>query len=192
MNITEINSLTRKWQPVIDQASHIFSWTEWHCLGFLAELATRSKVGIEVGSYMGKSAFVMLKANPSLKLYCVDLFQKGVVGTLECCQYFMREEMAQGRVEFISASSREGADILAQRGIQADFAWIDGGHDTPTVLGDIRKYLPLIRPGGELLGHDFDQPPEHPEYNDVAQAVIASGIAYTVPVPRLWHHVKPE
>lgn len=46
--------------------------------------------------------------------------------------------------------------------------------------------MPFLKSGGEMCGHDFDVP-----HNDVAKGVIASGIAYDVPIPRMWRHTKP-
>ena len=43
---------------------------------------------------------------------------------------------------------------------------IDGDHAYERVLADIDVYLPLIRPGGVLAGHDYGD-----EYPGVAQAV---------------------
>jgi len=41
-----------------------------------------------------------------------------------------------------------------------DSVMIDGGHQTDVVLSDTRKALPLLRPGGLMLWHDYCPRPE--------------------------------
>ncbi len=51
-----------------------------------------------------------------------------------------------------------GASICAAKGecdMPLSFVWIDAVHDKPSVLADIKAWLPLIRPGGMIGGHDL-------------------------------------
>src|SRR5207253_8367684 len=48
-----------------------------------------------------------------------------------------------------------------------DFVFIDAGHDFNSVCNDIRVWLPKVKPGGVLAGHDY----EHPCCPDVSRAV---------------------
>ena len=62
-------------------------------------------------------------------------------------------------------------------------AFIDAGHDYGNVLQDILAWLPKIKPGGILAGHDIDSP-------DVARAVAdVLGNRITI-VGRCWVHRK--
>lgn len=195
------NELLTKWQHVLDRVN-ICTWTEILTLAFLAELASKSLLIVEVGTYLGASAKVMLLANPRLRLYCIDTFackeepmmveyldKIGVVRkdltTWEICHdYSLKQEVKEGRCRLIVGDSEIGSRQLPL--MKFDGCFIDDGHATEDVLRDIRCLMPFLKSGGEMVGHDFDQNP----YNDVARGVIASGISYDVPIPRMWRHTK--
>lgn len=177
--------LIRRWKPALDAAKNIFTWTEPLSLAWLAEQASKSTFAIECGVYMGHSSKVMLAANPNLHLWAVDLFM--VEGTKKVAEYFMAKEIADGRLEIIPKSSPAAAEMLTHMMGQIDLCFIDGGHDTETVSKDIRSFLPLLRKGGVLCGHDLDQNPD----NDVTQGVKQSLPSFTEPVPRMWMYIKP-
>ena len=48
-----------------------------------------------------------------------------------------------------------------------DFVFIDAGHDYTSVKKDIDAWLPKVKSGGILAGHDFMN-----EYSGIIQAVI--------------------
>ena len=60
MNSQELIS---KWNHVLWQSHHIFTWTGGGELAYLAEQATKANCAIEMGVYMGRSAKVMLDAD---------------------------------------------------------------------------------------------------------------------------------
>lgn len=178
-----MDRLVAKWQNVICKTNHVFTWTENHTLAYLAELASKSSLMIECGVYMGRSALVMLEANPELQLVLIDNFQ--VAGTQKCVEYFLADHWH--RVRILVGDSGQVEPWLLQYKGRVDAVFVDDGHATEDVKRDIRVFLPLLRPRGELCGHDFDVP-----HNDVALGVIASlGDKFTVPVHRLWSHIKP-
>lgn len=182
--MTLADELVKKWQHVLDQCK-IPTWTEPHCLAYCAEVASKSTVMVEVGTYVGASAQVMLRANPALHLWCVDHFQAFAFNK-EICAMMLREEIEQGRCELIQAQSDIAGEMLQHMGGKIDGVWIDDGHATEDVKRDIRSFLPLVKSGGELFGHDFDIP-----HNDVAFGVIQSLPSYEIKVPRLWSYIKP-
>ena len=160
------------------------TWTEPMTLDYLAKLAWQSRLAIELGTYFGASARVMLRSNPNLHLWSVDHF--AVFGSRQISEMFLHQWIQSGNCELITGDSSTAAKMLQHMAGKIDFVFVDDGHETPQVLADIRNMLPLIRSGGLLVGHDFDIP-----HNDVALGVIQSGIKYDVPIPRLWRHQKP-
>ena len=50
-----------------------------------------------------------------------------------------------------------------------DFVFIDAAHEKDAVLADIKAWLPKVKKGGVIAGHDYY--PENPEYCGVAAAV---------------------
>lgn len=179
--------LVEKWQWVLKLAQHIPTWTEPASLAYCAEIASQSSHMVELGTYLGASAYVMLMANPSLHLWCVDTFN-AFAFHYHVANYFLRNEIVLGRCELITGDSLRGAEMLQHMKGKLDAVWVDDGHATEDVKRDIRCFLPLIRSGGVLFGHDFEVP-----HNDVALGVIGSlpPGSWDIPVPRLWSHRKP-
>lgn len=55
-----------------------------------------------------------------------------------------------------------------------DSVFIDGGHQAEVAVSDTRKALPLLRPGGLMLWHDFCPDPDVVARNSAAQGVTAA------------------
>lgn len=187
-----MNHLISKWQHVLDRLN-IATWTEVLTLCYLAELAHSSCSIIECGTYTGASAKVMLIANPTLNVTCIDTFEcknepmmdaypKNMTTKEICEQITLRKEIEEGRCRLIVGNSEQGSHQLS--GLH-DAIWIDDGHSEDDLRRDIRCLMPLLKSGGEMVGHDFDVP-----HNDVARGVISTGIHFDVPIPRMWRHVK--
>lgn len=62
-----------------------------------------------------------------------------------------------------------------------DLVFIDADHEYPAVKQDIECWLPLVRPGGTLAGHDFAA--RHP---GVMQAVRERFTKFENPVDSIW------
>ena len=61
-------------------------------------------------------------------------------------------------------SERQRVDVLLLDSVSAsrafdpqsvDFVYIDGAHDYTSVCADIMAWLPIVRPGGMIAGHDY-------------------------------------
>lgn len=159
------------------------TWTEPHCLNFLAKAARHAMFAVELGTYFGASARVMLQANPKLHLWCVDKFE--VFGSRQVTEIFLGQWISEGRCELIVGDSKKANEMLLPRmrsGI--DLCFVDDGHEDFQVLSDIWQMLPLISPSGLLCGHDYDGD------NDVARGVHKSGIKFDLPVPRMWRMIR--
>jgi len=64
-----------------------------------------------------------------------------------------------GKVDFIEADSKEAFEQIIKYSIypmQYDFVFLDGLHTYEMVKWEIEHYSKLIRPGGALIGHDYD------------------------------------
>lgn len=60
-------------------------------------------------------------------------------------------------------SSGQAADVLKFYKLSADIIYIDAAHEYEAVKRDIRDYYPLIKPGGWIVGDDYN--------NDVKRVV---------------------
>ena len=62
-----------------------------------------------------------------------------------------------------------------------DYVFIDGDHSYENVKADIDAWLPKVKLGGILAGHDINFP-------EVTKAVVESGLSYEKVSPRCWMH----
>lgn len=148
--MTRIQLLSR-WSHVLEWTDEVFSWTSPEELCFLAELASRSRSILEVGSHHGKSALVMALANPNAKLICIDNCENE--GTEEIFRKNLAVPIADKRLLFVKGTSEWLKDTPLNH--QFEMAFIDAGHLEADVTADIANTLPHMAPGSILCGHDY-------------------------------------
>lgn len=121
--------------------------------------------GVEVGVKEGRTIGHLLHTCPELHMIGVDLW--GLPDGIENPEDYTGwdfpalKRQAESRVrpygdraELWHMSSREAAEKA--RGMDFDFVFIDANHGYEGVLEDIRLWMPFIKPGGYLVGHDID------------------------------------
>lgn len=82
-------------------------------------------------------------------------------------------------------TSRDAIDFIGQRGTE-DFVYIDGDHRA--VAEDLRRWVPAVRTGGVIAGHDFD----HPSHPTVAPAVLEFAGQVQTEAHYVWWFIKEE
>ena len=132
---------------------------------------------VEIGSWKGQSAYFMceniVKSNKEIEFFCVDTWEGskehiGKYNTNNLYHTFLNNMKTFEsyyfplKLDSISASKRFKNNSL-------DFVFVDAAHDYDSVKADILAWLPKIKKGGILAGHDYY--PDHPEYCGVLQAV---------------------
>lgn len=124
--------------------------------------------GVEVGSYAGESSSMFASSGKFTKLSCVDPWPPGdwALAELEFDQIALRFpdviKKIKGRSENVVAGFSDGS---------LDFVYIDANHAYDHVLQDIRLWLPKLRRGGIMAGHDYGQPAEKVGLQGVTRAV---------------------
>lgn len=60
------------------------------------------------------------------------------------------------KVKFFNMDSEKASKLIKEKSV--DLVFIDGDHSYEWVLKDIKNYLPKIKSGGIISGHDYDFP----------------------------------
>jgi predicted O-methyltransferase YrrM len=112
---------------------------------------------VEVGSHHGKSTILLaLGLAPGRTLTAIDPFDDprwgGGPAALEAFQRNLERAGVTDRVELFRGLSADAA--AAWTGPAVGLAWLDGAHDTTSVLQDFDGWCPRIAPGGRVLVHD--------------------------------------
>ena len=130
---------------------HLASWfNEW---GF--------KEGVEIGTFEGRYAETLLKSNPNLHLTCIDPWTcyEGYVEHINKQKHMnhsynkAKRRLAPYNCTLLKEYSAIGAEQFEDESL--DFVYIDGNHLLPYVIQDICAWLPKIKKGGVIAGHDY-------------------------------------
>jgi hypothetical protein len=121
-----------------------------HLLASLIEKFFPDKaVGVEIGVDHADTTVYLLDKCPNLcHLYAIDPYRRRDV----------RYEEVQAKLEKYSnitlmrTTSDEAVNEIPN---ELDFIFIDGDHSYDAVLSDLNNYVPKIKSGGLLTGHDW-------------------------------------
>jgi predicted O-methyltransferase YrrM len=119
---------------------------------------------VEVGSFRGRSAAAVYLALPSdSELSVIDKYKDYrpeyrqpidpklvLLGHMERC----RQQRPDIQFRLLEMDSLEGAKQFEDDSL--DFVFIDADHEYQAVLQDIHHWLPKVKPGGCLSGHDYN------------------------------------
>jgi len=148
----------------------------------------KNPVGVEVGVFKADLSTKLLSRS-DLKLYMVDSWCSHVGeysetdfhGRLSQKEQDDFYEVTKQRVSpfgeravVIKSGSVEAAEQFEDESL--DFVFLDADHNYSGVKADIEAWMPKVKPGGILSGHDYNHP-EFPEWG-VKRAV--DEIGYTV------------
>lgn len=148
---------------------------------------------VEVGSWKGRSASFMaveiFNSGKNIKFDCVDLWeysesQKDLseVQYKDIFKQFMEYTFpVKDIINPIKGNSVAVAKTYKNKSL--DFVFIDAAHDYDNVKADINAWLPKVKKGGVIAGHDYDSS------NGVRQAVQEIISNFTTQ-EGCWVHVK--
>jgi len=145
----------------------------------------RFRTGAEIGTERGLYAEVLCQANPELKLYCIDPY-RAYPGYREHTSQnklngFYDEAFSRLRrydVEFLRMFSTDAAVGFDNSSL--DFVYIDGNHSLLHVIQDLHAWVPKVRAGGIVAGHDWIRRKRSDYLMHVPQAVTAYCDAYQI------------
>ena len=144
----------------------------------VANLPNNAKI-VEIGAWKGCStsflAVEIINSKKDIELEVVDMWQefeqinlpsepidfevvyKEFIKNMEPVNNLLKMKITRGAS--VDAAKHHGDRTL-------DFVFIDGGHDFKDVNGDINAWLPKIKSGGTIAGHDYS-----PNWPGVIEAV---------------------
>lgn len=153
--------------------SHIHGWMNEPELLWLHETAKRMEMIVEVGSLHGRSAYALASGCTGW-VYCVDTWS--TPGSREGFEKNLAElQVVPFQMESVVAAGRFMDGVVGM-------VFLDGDHSYESVKADIEAWLPKVRSGGLLCGHDYS---DHEGFPGVKQAVRETfgGRAYQAELP---------
>lgn len=117
----------------------------------------------EIGSYAGESASIFL--TKASRMVCIDPWEpyeedNGPVGVFPAFDTSGAEaafdavlEASGGRITKIKAASLDAVQQFPDASF--DLVYLDGNHAYPHVIADILAWMPKVKQGGLLAGHDY-------------------------------------
>lgn len=190
---------------VITSCYNIPGWCYTSELDFIYEIAKQSSRHLEIGAFCGKSLFAAACAmKPNSEIIVVDPLDFQILTTVDPSFNIpydtwiedilmltfkaIKTHRPDMQIELIKTSSIDASRQVAKRDDPPfDTIYIDGDHTHEGVMTDIHSWLPLLRDGGVMCGHDY-----WPNHSGVMDAVdeafredfqVQSGT-------RIWYHSK--
>lgn len=163
-------------------------------LGWIYEEFRESRSHMEIGTFCGKSLFTtacamgQTETHPKPVCRGVDPlgyapvgkeWERSVLGaTIDEIQ-----QRARVKVEWWQMSSVAAMREAHHQGLRFDSIFIDGSHHYAETKADIEGWLPFLRPGGIIAGHDYW--PADPGVMDAVNEVFPEGIEVALRT-RIW------
>lgn len=130
---------------------------------FMYHLGMTSRWAAEIGTYCGMSAVLVgLGMKNTGRYFCIDTFEASNVELAKENTFpVWQRNILQHGLEHTCVPIRgwsSDAAVYAQVPGNLDFVYIDGDHETDSVLIDALMYRQKVRPNGLLLFHDTPWP----------------------------------
>ncbi len=172
-------------------------------ISFLFRLAASLPAGgcyVEIGSWMGLSSIVyanglLANLNLSARISCIDTWEGSVehagsaevqAGTL--FQTFLSNVNASQMDVFIKAMRGRSVDVAKNwSGPDIDMIFIDGDHSLEGCYSDIIAWLPRLKKGGRMIGHDCV--PRGGVESALHRIEAEMGITFRVHDPPMAHYI---
>jgi predicted O-methyltransferase YrrM len=134
--------------------------------------------GAEIGVWKGKWSARLCKDNPRLHMLCVDLWStyatyddsRNQEPALTAAFQEATKILSQYNTTILREASVKAAATVADGSL--DFVYVDANHGEAFVRADLEAWVPKVRPGGIISGHDYIWRAEKP-YIQVKAAVDA-------------------
>jgi hypothetical protein len=160
----------------------------------------RPIVGVEIGVWKATTSEKLLASLPKLFLHLIDRWEVPPVGDSywkgslkivnspqsEFDAAYARTVAAvkpyRGRYEIHKILSVEAAKLFKDGSL--DFIFIDSDHSYEGCMTDVKVWLPKIKKGGTMFGHDFGN--NHGEVERVVREIF--GRDFSLSYSKVWYH----
>lgn len=145
---------------------------------------------VEIGSWKGRSAAFMgveiLNSGKNIKFDCVDHWRGseenlrdsglGYDPRLHTSDWLYTEFLrntapVSDRIRTLRMDSTNAAQLYEDGSL--DFVFVDAAHDYESVKRDVAAWLPKVKPGGCIAGHDYSAPGVSAAVNEVIGDVVS-------------------
>ena len=127
-------------------------------------LGDRTRLIVELGSWLGRSAVVCLQAAPNATLICIDHWRGSAEHHIKSPwklklptlykTFLVNLWEYRERVVPLKADTVAGMTEVHSLGLQPELVYVDGAHDTPAVVRDITTAMELF-PQAQICGDDW-------------------------------------
>jgi predicted O-methyltransferase YrrM len=121
---------------------------------------------VEIGCWYGRTTTILrIASDPNkLKINCIDTFLGSSEHQDELKGYKFRSDFEANlrqlgildKVTIIEDTSLNASQKFPDGSLSV--VWIDAAHDYDNVKQDVLKWLPKLKNGGLMLGHDYPEP----------------------------------
>src|SRR5690606_321584 len=155
---------------VLNRQSKLY---RWHVIVDIVPTGDTPLIGAEVGVWRGECSDYLLGMLPNLTLYMVDRWRPAdpgdpyhESGDSKAVTTQDEHDEARREAEAVARTHDPRGLILALDSIAAsriidegslDFVFLDGDHTRAGVEADIAAWLPKVKSGGVLAGHDYSR-----------------------------------
>lgn len=140
----------------------------------------RDFVGVEVGVYLAKTASILLWRRQHLFLYLVDSYEV-LPETKQVSERHLADvDGARGRWRILHGDSTAMAVEVEDASV--DYVFIDASKEPGKYRADCEAWLPKIKPGGFMAGHDL----YHAHIEDIVRALFPGQDYHPDPKRKSW------
>ena len=162
----------------VEPSLSIEGWMTEAELTYLASVASRSSMIVEVGSWKGRTTRTLATHTTGLVM-AVDTwggsiaFEPSLRIDSDVFNEFSENLRGLRNVWPIPCTSLHAASLLTRVGARFDLIFLDADHEYESVRDDINAWMPLLSPGGILCGHDYTAPP-HPGVKQAVDELVGA------------------
>lgn len=170
----------------IERALKTNGWMSENELAYIASLASKSKLIVELGSWRGRSA-VAWAENTSGVVYCIDTWATNAYGITFpddpsdlhqrpewLWNLFVHNTQGLANIFPVRSYTAPAARIFIERGLRPDVVFVDADHQRPGIQADLNAWLPLLADNGVICGHDYSYE-GWPDVKQVIDEYVAAG-----------------